>query len=205
MRLSLNEVQSKVRDAARGAGAPEGAAEDAALAARRLAVWDLPWCDPLAAALAAFAAGDAALDPSDNRPLAAPLAAESVIDLARAGLPSPPPFRALGAVYFVPAAFRADFVGIVSLGAVARVCSKGLYADRLDVTEAWDMTVSFDEGVGELPLLADRGTLGVRAAAGIEVEDSSWARLQEFVRRTHVPASAQSRARGAGAGLIDDD
>jgi hypothetical protein len=43
------------------------------------------------------------------------------------------------------------------------------------------------------------------AEIGVEVADDAWGELQQFVRRTHVPASERSRATGAGAGLIDDD
>jgi hypothetical protein len=35
--------------------------------------------------------------------------------------------------------------------------------------------------------------------------DAGWDRLTEFANRTYVPASVQSRLRGAGAGLTDND
>ena len=38
-----------------------------------------------------------------------------------------------------------------------------------------------------------------------EVSEESWARLGEFARRTFAPATEESRQRGAGSGLSDND
>jgi hypothetical protein len=40
---------------------------------------------------------------------------------------------------------------------------------------------------------------------GYSVPDDAWRALQLFEYRTYVPASAQSRLSGAGAGLLDND
>jgi hypothetical protein len=39
----------------------------------------------------------------------------------------------------------------------------------------------------------------------VEVDDALWQELQAFAARTYVPASEQSRLKGAGAGLRDND
>jgi hypothetical protein len=39
----------------------------------------------------------------------------------------------------------------------------------------------------------------------VETSDFGWDRITELARRTYVPASDQSRLRGAGAGLTDND
>ena len=43
------------------------------------------------------------------------------------------------------------------------------------------------------------------APSGYAVCEEIWRALQEFERKTYVPASAQSRIAGAGAGLLDND
>ncbi len=43
------------------------------------------------------------------------------------------------------------------------------------------------------------------AVSQIDIEDHRWSVLEAFAARTYVPATAQSRAAGAGAGLTDND
>lgn len=60
-----------------------------------------------------------------------------------------------------------------------------------------------------LPLLCDHAALESRLAAslreGVAVDQPSWDRLQELAARTLVPASAESRRRGAGAEIDDNE
>jgi hypothetical protein len=44
-----------------------------------------------------------------------------------------------------------------------------------------------------------------REQSGYVAPDDAWRSLQAFEHRTYVPASAQSRLAGAGAGLLDND
>ena len=59
---------------------------------------------------------------------------------------------------------------------------------------------SFDGGDGSKGL---RRTL--EAGGGARIDEACWAKLQAFEALTYVPASAKSRASGAGAGEIDND
>ena len=60
-----------------------------------------------------------------------------------------------------------------------------------------------------LPLLCDHEALESRLAAslreGVSVDQTSWDRLQDLAARTLVPASAESRRRGAGAEIDDNE
>ena len=40
---------------------------------------------------------------------------------------------------------------------------------------------------------------------GVEVDEADWQALCRLAHRTYVPASEESRARGAGAGSSDND
>ncbi len=59
------------------------------------------------------------------------------------------------------------------------------------------------------PLLCDHEALESRLAAslreGVAVDQASWDRLQELAARTLVPASGESRRRGAGAEIDDNE
>lgn len=48
-------------------------------------------------------------------------------------------------------------------------------------------------------------SLRQRNRDGYPVADDAWRALQLLEHRTYVPASAQSRLSGAGAGLLDND
>jgi hypothetical protein len=47
--------------------------------------------------------------------------------------------------------------------------------------------------------------LAFAAQMGITVDDATWAKVQTYARAILVPESAQSRMKGAGAGLSDND
>ena len=55
-------------------------------------------------------------------------------------------------------------------------------------------------------MIGSRGSIApLEAGGGARVDEASWAKLQAFEALTYVPASAKSRASGAGAGEIDND
>ncbi len=60
-----------------------------------------------------------------------------------------------------------------------------------------------------LPVACGATELGARRAAslstGLAVEDALWNKVSRYARRTLVPASAESRARGAGPGSSDNE
>ena len=68
------------------------------------------------------------------------------------------------------------------------------------------LSATLTERVLVEPALAPPGAMTAAASAGpVAVDDEIWRRLAAFATRTCVPASAASRARGAGAGLSDND
>jgi hypothetical protein len=183
--LAFNEVEGMTLKAARGLGASWGLAEEAGRACGWLARHGLPFAQPL---LALEEAG------------------------ALAGLPP-----ACGSGTLVHAA---PVSGLVAGAALV---------DRPEIAN-WRL----GEVVGPLmllPFLAFRGggrivlpdpmsladlarcavEIGPGALAGwpvsrrARVDERDWDRLAAIAQRTYVPASAQSRATGAGAGLTDND
>ena len=65
----------------------------------------------------------------------------------------------------------------------------------LDVALAERVTVRPERGVGCRPLRMSR----------FRPNDRDWAKLEELAGRTYAPATDESRLRGAGAGLSDND
>ncbi len=194
--LSLNEVETLAAKAARGAGAGWGVAEDVSRAARWLAERGLPWSEQLMALLAAggvaialgpiFHAADflAGAEDGDGRTVepcdltwAAPILAASL-----AG-------RAFGLT------LQSD-AGLLHLRA-----DGGAGADR-----PWMDFFGPHR----------RSTIGVKIgtanpAPSFEIERTArrgfispaiWHDLDQYAARTYVPASALSRAKGAGG--VDD-
>lgn len=68
----------------------------------------------------------------------------------------------------------------------------------------------FAEGARRLTITAASGAQcdtapGAQICGGIEVDDRRWTAASKLAARTHVPATDESRLRGAGAGLDDND
>ncbi len=89
-----------------------------------------------------------------------------------------------------------------------RARSTAVFADDLahDVIVGFEVVAPIDDGppvavsAVEMQAAAKR-TLGTGCAVG----DDEWERLGRLAWRTYVPASDESRLRGAGAGLTDND
>ncbi len=207
MRVSVNEVELTLKRAAAGAGWPWGLAEDIGRAAARAALLGLP--QALAEALAAIEAGFA---PPEGRrraegwQVAGPTAtaAPAALDLLlAAGGAAPARLAAVDA--------PALLVGFASLAAELA---------------GWPVSIMREDGTcavvgpgtltpaGALPakgaaVTLARGTAEASAtppmAEGIATDEALWARALALAARSYVPASAQSRLRGAGAGLTDND
>ena len=200
MILSLNEIETTVLKAARGSGMSWGLAEEAANAARWLASRGIAFEGTLLAVLGARA-DDAATCPiiagaliSDRGGLSPQDRLESVrgpvlllpflARLANASLNIELRFDG-HCVWVTPGGPFASPQGLAILA--APVNAAGLHAIATTAAPA--------AGVMHWPLARD----------GCRLDADVWRKLQAYEARTYVPASAQSRISGAGAGDSDND
>jgi Protein of unknown function (DUF3726) len=203
MSLSFNEIEAMALKAARGAGVSWGLAEEAAFAARWLAERGLDWAEPLLARCEARVSADMTVESTGIRGAAlCPLRVGAFI--ADAGLgPHGLEVRDVAVpLLLLPFLARAEAPGPVAvrLGTGARVW---FAAGQLHGTE----------GLAALPgIAAVTISPGVPTATAVDllprprpVAAAVAQGLSAFERRTYVPASAQSRLAGAGAGLSDND
>lgn len=216
---SLNEVEIYGRRAARGAGMPWGLAEEAGKASRWLAERGLPGLELLARLLEAndgrpyeamapviangrWQASDGALCPvctgaalSDHADL---LATGKSIRLSRLDFP-------LLLAPFLDRSWRREDLCFELRWPDARLL---VFADGITIESGRDGAPSSKH--------ADEVT--VHAAAqqatppshrprmgGVQIPLSVWRTIETLAKRTYVPASEASRARGAGAGRNDND
>ncbi len=185
--LSLGEVQSLAAKAARGAGRPHGMSEEAAFAVRWLIERGFDGAGALAALLQATDGG------ADGCPIAAGAAlsdAGALTDGVQVTVHCP--------------LLLAPFLGGLAPSDAGVLLS----------TDAGDVRVGADgacEGralshaLGEVRLThcaaPEQGARMRRA----EVADQALQVLLEFAARTYAPATEESRAKGAGAGVTDND
>lgn len=217
MSFSLNEIETQTFKAARGAGLPWGMAEEAGKAARWLAAYRQPALDALAGLLELIdrrTYGDLAPVRQDQRwvgregLLCAVTAGITLCDRAEA-LAAGERFHTGRIAYpvlslpFVAAAHGATGVpmGVRWPGVTIRIDSSGLYvAPDADVR-----SVAAEEYVCEAHSVEPMGEAIQPHTNGPEIDPALWSRIGAFAQRTYVPASAQSRERGAGANLDDND
>ncbi|HVZ01177.1 MAG TPA: DUF3726 domain-containing protein [Dongiaceae bacterium] len=220
MLTSLNEIEMTVWKAARGAGLSWGLAEEMAQAARWLADRGFAWAEPMVACLAAVEscagrlpvpvlcegawvppAGAAAMSPALAGPLLSDLACEVAPDA---------PFRlrrVAQPLLILPFAARAaadlgrDFILAWDGASYSCLRSELRAAARTEPPPAV-ADVSLSAGQGTIPDLVRTIAGGARHAV---VPEAAEAALERWVHRTYVPASAESRLAGAGAGLTDND
>ena len=218
MICSLNEVQSAALKATRGAGLSWGVAEEAARAARWLEARELPGLEGLVALLtridgnrkanptpntdgdswhgpdgwvsglhAGIALADLAGEIEDDGALVIHDVAEPLIFL---------PFAAVASsVCQMPLA--------VSWPRCEKILSGGDIVGAVPVAELVHDAPQIEIRVVSAPALSPAPKPEAR---GVEVDDAIWARLDAFAKRTYVPESEESRARGAGSGtLVDAD
>jgi hypothetical protein len=218
MLCSLNEIEAELRKAARGSGLSWGLAEEAGKAGRWLEMHGIE-CLPIFAALfeqndgipydeiaimqteggwrasggklCPLIAGAALVDRAEE------IAGGRTVELAAIAWP----------VLLVPfAAAVATAAGTsVQLGwpGVRFTFADGCVRREttLDVTTVASAPYT---RCGRLVGVAP-GTVVRPEIPGTAVAESVWARLDAFVARTYVPASDESRRKGAGAGLLDID
>ena len=212
--LSLNEVEQTTLKAARGAGLAWGVAEDVARSARWLAPRTPSWAPSLLALLRQHAAGssdDAAAGASP--PCVSPISlGEFIADGAavRVGTGTERFAQVSRPLWLLPAlASAAKHSGChvaMAIGAIAlHVAPNG----TLSATEPLDAWASTPDGpvavrFSSTPLDSLPYSLAARGSRA-HAEAAVWRELEAFAERTYVPASEESRARGAGAGLLDQD
>jgi hypothetical protein len=219
MLTSLNEIEMTVWKAARGAGLAWGLAEEMAQAARWLADRGFAWAEPICACLAeveirqgrlpvpVFHAG--AWSPPEGAGSISPaLVGPLLSDLALEIAPDRP-FHARAVaqpLLLLPFAARAaadlghDF--ILSWDGASYSCLHSelhAAADRRGAPAVADVDLSVVRD-------AEAGLVRIAASARhAAVPEAAEAALERWVHRTYVPASAESRLAGAGAGLTDND
>jgi hypothetical protein len=218
MLCSLNEIEAQLRKAARGAGLPWGVAEEAGKAARWLAMHGIG-CLPVFAALfeqiggqpydeiaimlekgcwrarggmlCPLVAGMAIVDRADE------IATGKRVELARVAWPVLlAPFAAMAATA-TGVSFALDWPG-------ARFTFENAII-RLDATLDVTAAASALHATCERLVGTSHGMSVNPEIAAAVVDGTVWSRLDAFARRTYVPASEESRQKGAGAGLLDTD
>jgi hypothetical protein len=215
MIASLNEIESLALKAARGAGMSWGLAEEAAVAASWLAVHDLPWAETLADLLAQKGVtcrphfGGETIAPSRAGSRLCPILTGALLSDVGA-LVRPMEVRALLAPLWL-APFLARWTTpdrVVRLAWEEVTLSIG--PDTLSGAGAASMEVLAAPFASRVEVALVPGAdaahpLRERNRDGYPVADDAWRALQVLEHRTYVPASAQSRLSGAGAGLLDND
>jgi hypothetical protein len=209
--VSLNEIETTLRKAALGAGWPLGLAEEVGRAAAWLCGFGI---DGVAAALPALAAGPSLAEAARAGALwrfpgaRAAAAGPSALDLLRAagegasaaleGVDAPLLLLGLAGVAAADAGggFALDVEGRDSARGWARVGARTLAL--AGEAPAPGAAVALRR-LAAAP--AGRAPSTTRAAP----DPTLWAQAAALADRLLVPASETSRARGAGAGLIDDD
>ena len=234
MIVTLNEVQRACQKALFGAGVPAGLDDDAAAAAVWLEARGLSALAPFAHALESCAENAAEAIVTETAPGAvdaggrsAALVGSPVIDMAvaRANSHGAATLKVTGLRaprFLIPwAAHYLEDGWAFSLtwnGRAARVRPAGgvlLYGDWAAPDEGpREVTVacgSSEPGAFEapLPVACRNADLEARAklilSTGLEVDDAVWHRIARHARRALVPATEESRMRGAGSRASDNE
>lgn len=208
MNLSLNEIEATAKRAVRGAGYPWGVAEDASKSTR----WLCRNGHDGVAALAVLLDQDFACS-ADHRPHATdetwrgagdlcPLVTGAFLSDCAQSLRSGPITMQRVAVPLLILPFAAN--AALELRCCVRVEMDGHVA----MTDGDNLLCA-----DMLPELAERITVHTSEAvpslrprsAQMNPDPGSWDRLAALAHRTYAPATRESRLRGAGAGLSDND
>lgn len=217
MRVSQFEIYRLVQRALEGSGAPYGVDRDGAQAAAWLAARRLPALRPLLSDLPGLDGqfhglklAGTEIDAANRSAIAY---ASAVIDVARGHLGRGQPAlwlrRCRTPLFLLPAATAVPGLSLAWRQAKGAVfcrdgCLHGSEAALLDPTPA-DIEIRAGAAVPEdLPVFLDPPELarryGEALQQGVEVEDEIWRRIDAVAQRVQVPASTESRLRGAGGG-----
>ena len=234
MIVTLNEVQRACQKALYGAGAPAGLDDDGAAAAAWLEVRGLPALAPLAAALERWDGDPRASRLEETAPGAfhaggrsavflGPLLIDTAIAYADEEGHAALDIAALANPEFlVPLAHEAGRAGWSfalswpGCGAtVAAETGTTLLGDwRAPVQGPCEVTLRCWRAAAEssdlsLPVALGPAELEARCretlAAGLDVAEPVWQTIGRYAQRALVPASAESRARGAGSAASDNE
>jgi len=218
---SLNEIEMMVWKAARGAGLAWGLAEEMAQAARWLADRGFDWAEPMVEALAEaerrggrlippVLAEDGACEPAPGQRLASPILCGPLLtDIAMdIGSSRPLVFRRIAhPLLMLP--FAAGAASQHAWSLALRIDAATFYFEesRVEGTSLSPSTPMADRIV--LSMDDDRPGVAMTPFAAYvprrPLAAKPLAQLEAWVHRTYVPASAESRLAGAGAGLTDND
>lgn len=206
MRLSYNEIETTLVKAATGAGLEAGVAQDVARAGRWLCEQGQDGVAIVAAALAGEGGAGERAAGRQTEP-ATITTVNHLVSLADRAVSG-----GLGNEIR-----EADLpVAMLALGLLGVAAHDHRLAFVLQVSSACAVIspggVTMDAGFGApgsaiitVAQAADEnGRRSCRATAP-EPNADDWRRILQLAARTYVPASAQSRERGAGSGLLDND
>ncbi|AAV96423.1 DUF3726 domain-containing protein [Ruegeria pomeroyi] len=210
MSFSLNEIEATAKRATRGAGYPWGLAEEAAKATRWLAAHDLDACAELAGLLTRI----------DGVPLA-DLAPEPKGTTWVASGGTMCPLAAGAALSDRAAQLRDTGIRLEQLARPALLMPfAALIAQQIGrpVTLRWEGGSAVTDGVAlDLSGTAPDLAAWVEVSPGGQIDAATpirsrarpapeaWVTLNRLAHRTYAPATEESRLKGAGAGLSDND
>ena len=215
MIVSRNEIESLALKAARGAGLSWGLAEEASVAAGWLAEHALPWADTLVGVLTEAHTTSPPqivgqrIAPSRPGTRLCPIITGALLS----DLGSPTSVLevrdVLAPMWLAPflagwagpdRGVRLDWRDVHFL-----IAPRGITG--ADAAPAAALAVAFADRVPIAlePIDPSRQLGPRRETSGYIAPDDAWRTLQAFEHRSYVPATAQSRMAGAGAGLLDND
>ncbi|WP_343565221.1 DUF3726 domain-containing protein [Kiloniella sp. b19] len=208
MSYSLNEVEATAKRAARGAGYSWGLSEEAGKATRWLCAHGLDGVGALCVLLEQGLADDllpnAPQDLSSNRNSQrkiCPLLAGAALSDFSAQRELPVSMQKLAVPMLI-------LPFVASVARRLRLCLVVNCGDAVFSTDGVRLRAAgvLPEKAGEVTITAgditgDETAICTRASPSAE----SWDLLNSFARRTYAPATEESRLRGAGAGLSDND
>lgn len=204
---SLNEVEAIAAKAARGAGLNWGLCEDTGKAARWLAHCGIDWSASLVALLNTHHQCRGPLDTNTDRRLSPLLAGTYIADL---GVPEAVLADVAYPAWLLPFASRVAAHGgnavRVRWGGLSVIvwpigCDVADTQSELQTPEAEQISCAL---VTPGRMSTERFVTLPRCTRSA-IASSDWHTLERLGARTYVPASARSRAKGAGAGSIDND
>ena len=213
--VSLSEVDAMVRKAARGAGYAWGMAEEAGRAARWLGFAGVN-PSPLFGCLFDYVDGKvpASIPAVSRSPWSSEKGILCPISTGVALADRRASFTAGSAVQLGKT--LCPVLLMPFLAWIARSCSLGVQVRADAISIAWGEGGCSGTDLGSLQRVGqtaveiafeDGGNLEAITppTAGVSTEISDWRRLDEFAKRTYVPATEVSRLSGAGAGTTDND
>ncbi|MDD9979285.1 MAG: DUF3726 domain-containing protein [Boseongicola sp.] len=210
MSFSLNEVEATAKKAARGAGYPWGLADEAGKATRWLEAHGMAGCTRLAAHLQTVDSADleswtpntaTEVWESPSGHLCPIITGSALSDAAYRLRGGPITLNQVHTPHlllsFIAGCsnFLDQAISLTSGNAKALIYLKEMSIDGSLGDEPCDVTIGL---AGQDPKPSE---LLTRASPDLH----DWAILNRFAKRTYAPATAASRAKGAGAGLTDND